>query len=711
MSFHGYPDAERLDLAEEIHGHLVADPYRWLEDRDDPRTRAWCAAQDELFARWQARWRGDGACERLRRRLAELADAGSVSVPAWRGERWFFTRRGPGQEHPVLLTAGPDGGERVLIDPAALDPSGGTTLDGWFPSQEGRLVAFLISEGGREQSVLRVLDVETGEVVDGPVDRTPHSVVAWLPGGEAFYYVRRDEDRRRVYLHRVGAGPEGDVAVFGDGLPAGAYPEPAVARGGRWLWLDVHCGSVRTDAYLADLAGGGFERPRLTEVQAGVDAICRPVFGPDGRIYVLTDRDAENRRLCVADPGDPGCQNWRTVLPEDPGAVLTDVAILSGPGLERPLLLAVRSRHALSELTVHDLATGEAVAAAACPGPGTVRDLTVHTGGGPYAWFSYTDFVTPPAVYRLDARSGEVIAWARATPDGGAPAVAGSVAGPAAGSVAGPVAGSVAVRQVTYPSGDGTVVRMFILSPAGEPDRPRPAILYGYGSLGSSRSPDFNPLRLAWVEEGGVYAIANVRGGGEEGRAWHRAGRRERKQNTVDDFHAAGDYLVAEGWTSRDRLGIHGGSAGGALVGTALTQRPGACAAVLCSAPPLDLVRYELAGIGPLMTREYGSAGIPEEFAWLIARSPYHHVRDGVAYPAVLFTVFEGDTRVDPLHARKMTAALQHATSAPAGERPVLLRRELGSGHTGRSASRSVALWLDQLCFLGGQLGAWPAAP
>jgi prolyl oligopeptidase len=705
MSFNSYPDAERLDLAEEIHGHLVADPYRWLEDRDDPRARAWCAAQDQLFARWQARWRGGGASERLRRRLTELADRGSVSVPVWRGQRRFLTRRGPGQEHPVLLTAGPDGAQRVLIDPAALDPSGGTRLGAWFPSAEGLRLACLLSEGGSEPDVLRVLDVATGEITDGPIDRAQNTEVAWLAGGEAFYYVRRDCDRRRVYLHRVGTGADRDVPVFGDGLPATAYPVPAVAGGGRWLWLDVDWGPVRTDAYLADLSGGEFAAPRPAEFQVGVDAICRHTFGPDGRIYVLTDREAENRRLCVTDPDRPGYQHWRTVLPEDPGAVLADVAILSGAELERPLLLALRSRHALSELTLHDLATGEVVAAVPCPGLGTLRDLTVRPDGGPYAWFSYTDFVTPPTVYRLDARTGEVSVWASASPDGEA--------------AAGATAASVAVRQVTYPSGDGTVVRMFILSPAGEsdeepgrtdgPDRARPAILYGYGSLGSSRSPDFNPLRLAWVEEGGVYAIANVRGGGEEGRAWHRAGMRENKQNTVDDFHAAGDYLVRAGWTARDRLGIHGGSAGGRLVGAALTQRPDAYAAVLCSAPVLDLVRYELAGIGPLLTREYGSASVPEEFGWLLALSPYHHVREGTAYPAVLFTVFEADARVDPLHARKMAAALQHATSAPAMQRPVLLRREHGSGHTGRSASRSVALWLDQLCFFGGQLGAWPA--
>jgi prolyl oligopeptidase len=691
----GYPEAERLGLVEEIHGHQVADPYRWLEDLDDPRTRNWCAQEDELFGEWQARWLGGEVSGRLRRRLAALADAGSVAVPVWRGERQFFTRRRPGQEHEVLLTAGPDGVERVLIDPAAIDPSGSTTLDAWFPSQEGGLLAYLLSAGGTEQSLLRVLDVITGELVDGPVDRTSHSDVAWLPGGAAFCYQRLPApDRvpagerrfhRRVYLHRLGTDPDRDVLVFGEGLPRTAFFVPDVSRDGRWLRIMVDWGPAGVDIYLADLKADGGEVPRFTAVQQGVDAISQASFGRDGRIYLLTDRAAPNRRLCAVDHSDLDYGHWHEILPEDPEAVLEDFAILDGAQLERPLLLARRSRHALSELTLHDLATGELVAAVPVPGLGTIQALTEHPDGGPFAWFSYTDFRTPPSVYRFDARTGEVALWA---PSSGGTEVSG-----------------VEVRRVTYTSRDGTAVGMFILSPAGQPDRPRPVILYGYGSLGHSRTPSFNALRLAWVEAGGVYAIANVRGGGEEGQAWHRAGMRENRQNTFDDFHAAGDYLVDQGWTTRAQLGIHGGSAGGSLVGVALTQRPGAYAAVLCSAPLLDMVRYERHPVGALLAREYGSARDPEEFEWLLASSPYHHVRPGAAYPATLFTVFEGDARVDPMHARKLAAALQHATSASPEDRPILLRRELGVGHTTRAVSRSVPLWLDQLGFFARQLG------
>ena len=285
----GYPEAERLKLVEEIHGRRVADPYRWLEDADDPRTRDWCAQQDELFAEWQARWLGDETSGRLRRRLAELADAGSVSVPVWRGERWFFTRRGPGQEHEVVLTVGADGAERVLIDPSAIDPPGVTTLDGWFPSLEGGLLAYLISEGGTERPLLRVMDVRTGETVDGPIDRASRAPVAWLPGGAAFYYQRQSapeqagdgegQSRRLIYLHRIGTDPGRDVLVFGEGLARAAYPFPVLSGDGRWLWVGVDWGPVRVDGYLADLRAGGTGR-RFTVVQRDVDAMSISLVRP-----------------------------------------------------------------------------------------------------------------------------------------------------------------------------------------------------------------------------------------------------------------------------------------------------------------------------------------------------------------------------------------------------------------------------------------------
>jgi prolyl oligopeptidase len=407
---------------------------------------------------------------------------------------------------------------------------------------------------------------------------------------------------------------------------------------------------------------------------------------------VFTDRDAPRSRLCVTDPADPEYKTWRDLIPQDDEAVLTDFAVLDGPELgDRPVLLAGWTRHAVSEITVHDLATGERIGEVPTPGLGSIGGIVERPEGGHEAWFVYTDNVTPSSVLRYDARTGETALWAAAP-----------------GAVEVP---EIETRQVTYESYDGTPVRMLVLArpggsggPGAAPG-PRPTILYGYGGFNVPLTPGYSASILAWVEAGGVYAIANLRGGSEEGEEWHRAGMRDRKQNVFDDFHAAAEHLIAEGVTTRDRLAISGGSNGGLLVGAALTQRPDLYRAVVCSAPLLDMVRYERFGLGETWNDEYGSADVPEELEWLLSYSPYHHVREGVDYPAVLFTIFDSDTRVDPLHARKMCAALQHASSRDFADAPVVLRNETQVGHAARSVSRSVELMTDTLSFLAAQTG------
>jgi prolyl oligopeptidase len=717
-----YPPAERLDLVEVLHGTPVADPYRWLEDPADPRTSAWSAAQDDLFADHAATWPGR---DTTARRLGELLGAGVVGVPVWRGERRFFVRRTGEQEHGVLHVEEPDGAggrhERVLIDPVALDPEGLTTLDDWQPNLDGSLLAYQLSEGGTEESVLRVVDVASGAVVDGPIDRARYSPVAWLPGGldggPAYYYVRRlapddvpaDERQyhRRIWLHRLGTDPADDVLVFGDGRDPRTYFGASVSRDGRRLLVSAAVGTApRNDVWIADLAAddddgdtgraAAAEAPRFVPVAVGLDAQVDPHVGRDGRLYLFTDLDAPRGRIAVTDPDTPGPEHWADLAPHDPEAVLEGFTILDGAELPEPLLLVTWTRHAVSEVTVHDLGTGARRAGAAgraeLPGIGTVSGLVSRPEGGHEAWFSYTDHATPPHVYRYDGRDGTVRLYSSPP-----------------GTVAVP---DVVTRQVTYTSRDGTAVRMFVtaradlLDASGAPLRPVPAILYGYGGFNVPLTPAYSATILAWAEAGGVYAVANLRGGSEEGEEWHRAGMLAAKQNVFDDFHAAADRLVADGWTTPDRLAISGGSNGGLLVGAALTQRPERYAAVTCSAPLLDMVRYERFGLGATWNVEYGSADVAEEFGWLVGYSPYHHVDEGVAYPAVLFTVFDGDTRVDPLHARKMCAALQHATSSG---RPVLLRREKDVGHGARATSRTVALSADTLAFTARWTGLEPA--
>ncbi len=662
----------------------MPDPYRWLEDAESPETVAWAEQQDALLAAETEHLPGrDG----LRARIGELLGAGTVGAPSWRGERQFFMRRTAEQEHPVLLTVDPDGTERVLVDPMALDPAGTTTLDAWQPSKEGHLLAYQLSEGGTEESVLRVLDVATGDDVDGPIDRARYSPVAWLPGGESFYYVRRlapdlvpeDEQQyhRRVWLHRLGDSPDDDALVFGDGQDKTNYYGVSVSMDGRWLVVGASAGTApRNDLWLADLGAGGLAAPEMRVVQQGVDASTSLHVGRDGRAYLFTDRDAPRGRIAVTTPDDPSYETWVDLVPEDEAAVLEGYAILDGDELSTGVLLCSWTRHAIGEVTVHDLATGERSGSVPLPGLGSVSGLSERPEGGHEAWFGYTDHVTPASVFRYDAASGETTLWATAP-----------------GTVEVP---EVHARQVEYTSKDGTTVRMVVVAPTKEPDQPRPTLLYGYGGFGVPMTPGYSAGVLAWVEAGGVYVIANLRGGSEEGEDWHRAGMREHKQNVFDDFHAAAERLVADGWTTRDRLAVSGGSNGGLLVGAALTQRPDLFAAVVCSAPLLDMVRYEQFGLGATWTDEYGSVADADELAWLLGYSPYHHVRDGVDYPATLFTVFDGDTRVDPLHARKMCAALQHATT---GDRPILLRRERDVGHGGRALSRTIALSVDTLSF------------
>ena len=693
MEEFGYPQARRLDLTEDVLGHQVSDPYRWLEDAGSAERADWLRAQADLFGAQREELPGR---DELAEQVRTLLNVGYAGTPVWRAERYFFSRRDPGQEHGVLCTRLADEPAEVLLDPMAIDPSGLTTLDVWQPDKEGRLLAYQLSEGGDEESLLRVMDVSTGALVDGPIDRCRYSNVAWLPGGRAFYYTRRlppaavpegeSQYHRRVYLHQVGTSADEDVLIFGTGRDKTDYYSVSVSRDGRWLAISASRGTApRNDLWLADLSESDPAEPRLRVIQEGLDAQTWIRAGRDGRLYVSTDADAPRGRIAVADPAEAGGPaTWRDLIREDPEAVLTGYAILDGPELDRPVLLASWARHALSEITVHDLETGKRLDQVPLPGPGTVGGLSERPEGGHEAWFVYTDYTTSSVVLRFDARSSAVSTWATAPGSAGVPAVT--------------------ARQVTYSSKDGTQVRMLVISPAGSgtPPSPRPAILYGYGGFDVSLTPAYSPNVLAWVAAGGVYAIANLRGGSEEGEEWHRAGMLDRKQNVFDDFHAAAETLIRDGWTTPEQLAISGGSNGGLLVGAALVQRPELYAAVICSAPLLDMVRYEQFGLGQTWNTEYGTASDAEQLGWLLSYSPYHHVAEGTGYPAVLFTVFTSDTRVDPVHAYKMCAALQHATSSG---RPVLLRAEDQVGHGARAVSRSAELSGDTLAFAARHTG------
>jgi len=691
-----YPQAGRSDLSEEIHGRTVADPYRWLEDATDPAVLTWSIAQDRLYAAEQTSWTRH---DELRSRLAELSQQTKLSLPRFRGERVFFTRQTPADDRPVLFLAYANQ-ERPLFDPAIADPSGRITLDSWDPSWEGDLISLQLSVDGTEDSSLRVVDVETGRLLGSPIDRVRRSSIAWLPGGDAFYYVRRlppesvpGEERyhRRVYLHRVGTNPDNDVLIFGEGRGATQFYAVSITSDARWLSVRATAGTAAaTDLYLADLSTDPPDRPQWIPVQENVDARSAlrilPGAEPADTIHLITDLDAPRGRIVTAPAAEPSTAHWRELIPEDPQAVLTDVAMLTGPLLDRPLLLVSRRRHAVSEICVHDPEDGARLATVPLPGSGMVSGISTTPGGGHEAWFHYTDHTTASVLLRFDGVTGRTEPCrSPASPD-------------AATRSAAPDVKSI---QVAFDSADGTRIRMFLISSDGVPDRPRPTILTGYGGFGAPMLPHYSTEALAWAESGGVYAVACLRGGGEEGEAWHRAGRGEHKKNVFEDFEAAADWLVATGWSAPDRLGILGGSNGGLLVGAALTRHPEKYAAAVCAAPLLDMVRYELSGMGPSWRAEYGSAANPAQFTNLLSYSPYHHIREGTQYPAVLFAVFDGDSRVDPAHARKMCAALQYASTGPG---PILLRAEKGVGHGARASSREIAVAADMLAFFAAHL-------
>jgi len=685
-----YPEAERAGIVDTLHGQEVADPYRWLEDTEDTRTQKWSTEQDALFESQREQWPGKAS---LAARISELVGAGVVTVPVWRGGRQFLLKRTADQEHAVLLVIDADGTQRTLIDPMAVDASGTTTLDAWQPSKEGDLLAYQLSEGGTEESVLRVMDVSSGDDVDGPIDRARYSPVAWVPGGKSFYYVRRlpaaelpegeEQFHRRVWWHQLGTPADDDVMIFGDGLDPTNYYGVSVSLDGRWLSITSAAGTEpRNDLWVADLEGSSHGEPAFITVQSGVDAQTQLQFGRNNRVYAYTNLDAPRGRIMVTEPGVWDPSQWNELVPEHPESVLEGWSILDGDELAEPVLLVARSDHAVGQITRHRLLDGAEVGTVPMPGIGTVAGLSDRPEGGHEAWFGYTDHTTPASVYHYDARSDTTTLWS--SPPG-------SVAVPA-----------VRTDHVSYQSADGTTVRMFVVQRSDAQPGPTPTILYGYGGFGVPLSPAYSATILAWVEAGGVYAVANLRGGSEEGEQWHRDGMRGNKQNTFDDFHAAAEYLIANNVTTSSQLTISGGSNGGLLVGAALTQRPDLYSAVICAAPLLDMVRYELHGLGQTWADEYGSAQIAEEFGWLYAYSPYHHVSDGASYPAVLFTVFDGDSRVDPLHARKLAAALQHVS---ASGQPVLVRRESDVGHGARAVSRAVELSVDTLSFAAAVTG------
>ena len=677
------PATPREEVVDVWHGERVVDSYRWLEGASD-RISAWT---DQQNARTRAVL--DAVPERaaLARRLRELLSVGLLSTPRPAGPWLFHTRREGAQKQAILyVRRGIDGEDRALIDPNVPDESSGlVTLDWYYPSWDGRFVAYGLSRGGDELSTLYVVETQSGRDTGEKIPHTQRSTVAWL--GDGFYYTVHpapgsvpagDEHYyRRVKLHRLGDGPSRDELIFGEGRAKEDILGVQTSPDGRWVLLLAFRGWVQSDVYLLERATG-----RLRTVVEGEDGLTSGLLTNDG-VWLRTNLGAPNYTIVRAPADAPERTNWKTIVPESQHAIeVFDVA--------RDRVAVVTLERATSRVSLwsHE---GKKVSDVALPGLGTVAAVQADPTSD-IVTLHYESFMSPAAAYAVD-RAGALREIVRlATPRGLDQS-------------------SIVVEQTTYRTKDGTPISMFLVRRRdARPTGGVPTVLSGYGGFNISRTPAYFPGVAAWVEAGGLFALPNLRGGGEYGETWHRAGMLDRKQNVFDDFHAAAEALVALGWTNPSKLGVSGGSNGGLLTGAALTQRPELFKAVYCAVPLLDMLRYQNFLIARFWIAEYGSAEDARQYRWLRAYSPYHHVRESVRYPAVLFTTAEGDSRVDPMHARKMAALMQHIT-ADDPNAVVLLRVERDAGHgIGKPLDKQVEDLADQYSFFAWQLGPLPGS-
>ncbi|MRG90853.1 prolyl oligopeptidase family serine peptidase [Polyangium spumosum] len=681
----------REDVVETLHGEEIHDPYRWLEDGESAEVKAWQAAQNERTGKALSALPGRAA---LTRRIESLLRIGHVGSPAVYGAkkgkgRYFSTRQAPSEDQPVLYVRdGVTGADHKLVDPNTLGKDGLVSLDFWAPSWDGKKLAYGISSGGDEQSTLHVMDVETGKDLPETevIPRARYASVAWLPDGKSFYYTRfpqkgdvpdgEEHYHRKVYLHRIGEPWAKDALVFGEGRAMTDSPSVSISPNGRWLVASVHMGWSRVEAYLLDHKAG--PKAKFVPLVVPKENAIYDVDVYDDFLLVRTNDGAPTYELYRVDPQKPAREHWKKILPATSDVLQTATSI--GGQIFATYIVDARS------VVRRFSATGEPKGEIPLPTMGTTGGVS-GAWDGHEAFVGFTSFAVPGTILRFDLATEKVNTWAEIQP---------------------PVdASEFVVTQEKARSKDGTMVPYFLVHKKGVArDGKAPAVLTGYGGFNIAQMPAFAGSRYVMLEQGGVLAVANLRGGGEYGEAWHRAGMLGAKQNVFDDLYAVAEKLVADGVTSSERMAVMGGSNGGLLVGAAITQRPELFRAAVCAVPLLDMLRYHKFLIAKLWIPEYGSSEDPAQFEWLRAYSPYHNVKPGAAYPAVLFATAEGDSRVDPLHARKMAALLQ---AEAGGDKPILLRVEGKAGHgAGKPISKKIEEATDVYSFLFWQLGMRP---
>ena len=685
-----YPPAAPGPIVEDYHGTRVADPYRWMEELDSPATRAWVEAERRLSDGYLASRPGRPA---IRSRLAELYGYEVIGTPFRAGGRLFYTRGGGrlGQAQ-LLMRDGHDGDAAVALDPNSLSADNHLAVVGFVPSPDGHRLAYGVSVSGSDWTEWRVRDLDSGRDLPDVLRNTKYYRPVFARDGHGLYYsafptppageelTTPDRDDA-IWFHALGTPAGADVRLLAiPGHPDWQY-EPSISDDGRWLVVTAGEGQVG-DKNLENVYALDLDHPGATPVTLadGFAAAYLYVGSADGRVFMLTSDSAPRGRIVAIDPSRGGA--WQEVIGEGADAI----AFKPGNVVHGRGHFVVETMHdAANRVTIYR-DDGTKVRDLALPGAGTVSGLDAR-GHDDDIYYTFSSLVTPPTVYRY--------AFADVTPT---PYSTPSVAFDA---------GALEQRQVFYTGRDGTRIPMLLAYRKGlRLDGRNPVLLYGYGGFASAVLPTFSESRIPWLEMGGVYAIANIRGGGEYGEAWHRAGTLERKQNVFDDFAAAARWLVAQHYTTRDRLGIYGRSNGGLLVGASVTQHPELFGAAVAGVGVLDMLRFDRYGQGAGWIGDYGSPRDPAQFQALYAYSPVHRVARGVRYPPTLIITGDHDTRVHPMHSFKFAAAMQAAQAGPA---PVLLVLEGSSGHSGgKTQAQAVEQNADLYAFLADVLKVRP---
>ena len=665
------PVTEAKPVTETVSGQEISDPYRWLEDAKSPATRTWIGEQMKYTGRYfsQVKNRAD-----IVKRLIELERVDSYSVPTERKGKYFFTKRLASENQAsIYVRKGLRGADERLVDATKLSEDQNTSVNISSISDDGTRMIYGVREGGADETVLHVLDVEKHSELADVLPRARYSGVAITPDKQGVYYARLETAGTVVYFHEFGQPVDSDQVVFGKKFGDETFGpmeliSASITQNGRYLIISVAHGvpAKRVDVYAKDLrVADGPIKPIIH----GIDnRFMAENYGDD--LYVLSDNQAEKSRVVKVSLADPAPEHWQTIVPEGKD-VISNSSIVGGK-------LFVTGLHDVVPQTRIFTLDGKPAGTITYPALGSASPMRGRQESKD-GFYSFESFNIPETIYHYDLSTGRTTVFAQSKVNFDS--------------------SLYEVKQVFYKSKDGTRIPMFLTMKKGtKPNGKLPVLMYAYGGFNLSETAQWNPEFAWWIEQGGVYAQPNLRGGGEYGEAWHKAGMFEKKQNVFDDFFAAGEYLIAQKYTIPDLLAIRGRSNGGLLMGAAMTQRPDLYGAIWCGYPLLDMIRFQKFLVGRWWTAEYGSSENADQFAYLIKYSPYQNVKPGVKYPAIMFNTGDSDTRVDPLHARKMTALMQSVTD---NDRPVLLHYELKAGHSsGVSIEQLVNDTADELAFL-----------